>query len=125
MILATGVDLIEISRIASTLANYGDRFLARIYTPQEITLTRKKPPELAVRFAAKEAASKALGTGIGWVSWRDLEITNDPLGKPVLSLHGRARERARTLGLTSWSVSLSHSRGMAVAVVIGYGSEQG
>ena len=122
MILATGVDLIEISRIQSTLERYGDRFLERVYTAKEIALTRQKPAELAVRFAAKEAASKALGTGIGLVSWRDLEITNDPLGKPILNLTDRARERAVSLGLTGWSVSLSHSRGMAVAVVVGYGA---
>jgi len=121
MILATGVDLIEISRIQSTLERYGDRFLERVYTSKEIALTRQKPAELAVRFAAKEAASKALGTGIGLVSWRDLEITNDPLGKPILNLTDRARERALSLGLTGWYVSLSHSRGMAVAVVVGYG----
>ena len=114
--------MIEISRIQSTLERYGDRFLERVYTAKEIALTRQKPAELAVRFAAKEAASKALGTGIGLVSWRDLEITNDPLGKPILNLTDRARERAVSLGLTGWSVSLSHSRGMAVAVVVGYGA---
>jgi holo-[acyl-carrier protein] synthase len=122
MLIATGVDLIEISRIQSTLERYGDRFLERIYTAREIELTGQKPAELAVRFAAKEAASKALGTGIGLISWRDMEITPDPLGKPVLTLDNRAEERARALGLTGWSVSLSHSRGMAVAVVVGYGA---
>jgi len=122
MLIATGVDLIEISRIQSTLDRYGDRFLERIYTEREIALTGRKPAELAVRFAAKEAASKALGTGIGLISWRDMEITPDPLGKPILSLDNRAADRARALGLTGWSVSLSHSRGMAVAVVVGYGA---
>lgn len=122
MLIATGVDLIEISRIQSTLDRYGDRFLERIYTEREIALTGRKPAELAVRFAAKEAASKALGTGIGLISWRDMEITPDPLGKPVLTLTNRAADRAQALGLTGWSVSLSHSRGMAVAVVVGYGA---
>ena len=122
MNITTGVDLIEIARIEGVLARHGDRFLNRIYTPREIQITRGKAPELAVRFAAKEAASKALGTGIGLVSWREMEITNDPLGKPDLTLHDRALKRAQGLGLTSWSVSLSHSRGMAVAVVVGYGA---
>lgn len=121
MILSSGVDLIKISRIEQTLERYGERFLERIYTPREITLTGRNAPELAVRFAAKEAASKALGTGIGLISWRDMEITNDFLGKPELTLHGRAEARAAELGLVSWSVSLSHSREMAIAVVIGYG----
>jgi len=121
MNLTTGVDLIEIARIEGVLARHGERFLNRIFTPREIQLTRSKAPELAVRFAAKEAVSKALGTGIGLVSWQEMEITNDPLGKPTLTLHDRARTRAQALGLSSWSISLSHSRGMAVAVVVGYG----
>ena len=122
MKISTGIDLIQIHRLQSTLDRYGDRFLKRIYTPQEIEISRRKAPELAVRFAAKEAASKALGTGIGMVSWVEMEITNDLLGKPELTLHDKALQRAQFLGLTSWSVSLSHARETAVAVVVGYGT---
>lgn len=121
MNLSSGVDLIEISRIERTLEQYGERFLERIYTPREITLTGRNAQELAVRFAAKEAASKALGTGIGLISWREMEISNDLLGKPELTLYNRAKARAAELGIVFWSVSLSHSREMAIALVIGYG----
>jgi holo-[acyl-carrier protein] synthase len=118
MNLSTGIDLIEIERIARTLEQYGDRFLERVFTPEEIRQAGNKAPELAVRFAAKEAASKALGTGIGPVSWKELETWNARSGKPNLRLHGRAAQIASLQGYTSWSVSLSHSRGMAVAVVV-------
>lgn len=118
MILSSGLDLIEIKRIQKALDRHGERFLKRIYTEAEIKQARGNAPEMAARFAAKEAASKALGTGIGLVSWREMEIINDFSGKPRLYLHGRAALIAKELGYTTWSVSLTHSRNMAAAVVV-------
>ncbi len=119
--LAVGVDIIEIPRIARALERWGDRFLNRVYTPVEIARCRGRVPELAARFAAKEAVSKALGVGIWWrggIDWRDAEIRSDPLGKPEVVLHGRAAERARSLGLDQWAVSLSHTEEHAIAMVV-------
>jgi holo-[acyl-carrier protein] synthase len=121
MNIKTGVDLVEIERVARVFKRHGERFLQRIYTPNEIEQSKRNPPELAVRFAAKEAASKALGTGIGIISWKDVEVYSHPSGEPHLRLHGSALNISRARGITNWSVSLSHSREMAVAVVVGYG----
>lgn len=118
MKLSSGIDLIEIERIKKALERHGDRFLERIYTPAEVTASRSSAPELAARFAAKEAASKALGTGIGPVSWVEMEILNERSGKPILRLHGRAKAIALAQGYETWSVSLTHSKGMAAAVVV-------
>lgn len=118
--LAVGVDLIEISRIGDVVARWGDRFLKHVYTPAEIARCRGRVPELAVRFAAKEAISKALGVGI-WgqagICWHDAEVLSDPLGKPEVHLYGRAAERAAQLGLNHWAISLSHSGKNAIAMV--------
>jgi holo-[acyl-carrier protein] synthase len=118
MNLSSGIDLIEIERIQNALDRYGERFLKRIYTPAEIGIAGSSAPELAARFAAKEAASKALGTGIGPVSWREIETINKPSGKPILRLSGRAKAIAQAQGFDTWSVSLTHSRDMAAAVVV-------
>ncbi|MCD4801880.1 MAG: holo-ACP synthase [Anaerolineales bacterium] len=124
MLLSSGIDLIEIKRIQKALERHGDRFLDRIYTEAEIKQARGNAPELAARFAAKEAASKALGTGIGPVSWREMETINDFSGKPQLHLHGRAALIAEELGYTTWSVSLTHSRDTAAAVVVCVGESK-
>ena len=118
MNLSSGIDLIEIERISKVIERYGERFLERIYTPAEIQQARGSAPELAARFAAKEAASKALGTGIGPVSWKEIETVNQPSGKPILRLSGRAKAIAQAQGLETWSVSLTHTREMAAAVVV-------
>lgn len=118
MNLSSGIDLIEIGRIQKALERHGERFLQRVFTPAEIQAARGSAPELAARFAAKEAASKALGTGIGPVSWKEIETLNEPSGKPFLHLSGRARAIAQAQGFETWSVSLTHSRGMAAAVVV-------
>lgn len=120
--LTTGVDLIEIDRVKRVLARHGDRFLERVFTQTEVLYCRGRPSELAARFAAKEAVSKALGVGMRMMSrdgidWRDAEIVGDVRGKPLIRLHGRAAERAKELGLTEWAVSLSHTREYAVAFV--------
>jgi len=118
---SVGIDIIEIDRIARTLARFGERFLHRVYTEDEIDYCRGKPSRLAARFAAKEAVSKALGVGIVWregVYWRDVEVTRDRRGKPGVRLYGGALERAQQEGLLNWSLSLSHSREYAVAMVV-------
>lgn len=114
-----GVDIIEISRIRGTIDRWGQRFLERIYTKAELELCRNRAPELAVRFAGKEAVMKALGTGRKGVSWRDIEILSNRRNAPLVFLHGRARARARRLGMDDIAISLSHSREYAVASAIG------
>jgi holo-[acyl-carrier protein] synthase len=117
--VAVGTDIIEIARIEQVYAEFGERFLRRVYTERERERYRDRPNELAARFAAKEATSKALGTGIIGIHWREMEILPNRRGKPVLILHGEAADRARRLGLTSFSVSLTHSRTDAMAFVVG------
>ena len=124
--LATGVDLVQISRIARALARFDTRFLDRVYTAQEVAFSRQRPAELAVRFAAKEAVSKALGVGMRVLSpigigWHDVETLNERSGKPYVILHGRAGALADELGLTDWSLSLSHDGDMAIAFVVAMG----
>jgi len=121
MVLKTGIDIIEIPRIQTVLDRHGDRFLQRVFTPAEIAECRGRADALAVRFAAKEAATKALGTGIGLVSWREVETLHKRSGEPYLLLHGRAEQVANYLGLSTWAVSLSHSRDNAIAVVVASG----
>lgn len=116
--IKTGIDLIEISRIRSAVERNGERFLERVFTPAEIAECRGRAESLAVRFAAKEAAVKALGTGIGPVSWCDVETLHHSSGEPYLILHGSAHQIAQALGLTQWAVSLSHSREIATAIVV-------
>jgi len=123
MALSVGVDIIELDRIRRVVERHGERFLARIYTPEEIARYRDYLPELAARFAAKEAVSKALGVGLNHISahgvgWQEVEVLPDPLGKPVVRLTGRAQELADQQGLREWAISLSHGRDYAVAFVV-------
>ena len=126
MSLSTGVDIVELDRIRRAIARHGERFLARVYTEAELDRYRDRLPELAVRLAAKEAVSKALGVGLRHISshgigWHDVEVLSDPYGKPVLRLSGCAQVLAEELGLCDWAVSLSHSREYAVAFVVASG----
>ena len=123
MILKTGIDLIEINRIRKALERHGERFLERIFTPGEIAECRNRAETLAACFAAKEAVVKALGTGIGPVSWTEVECLHHASGEPYLVLHGSARRIAEALGLTNWAVSQSHSQEMATAVVVALGEK--
>jgi len=121
--MVTGVDLIEVPRVERAIARFGERFLERVFTPTEIFYTRGRAPELAVRFAAKEAVSKALGVGMRMIAsygigWRDVEVLGDLRGRPAVILHGRAAEIAAELGLSEWAVSLSHTKEYAVAFVV-------
>jgi holo-[acyl-carrier protein] synthase len=124
--LTTGVDLIEIARIERVMKNHGERFLARVFTQNEVLYCRERVPELAARFAAKEAVSKALGVGMRHLSrhgigWHEVEVLSDPHGKPLLRLTGRAAELAEAQGLREWAVSLSHERDRALAFVVAQG----
>jgi holo-[acyl-carrier protein] synthase len=116
--ITVGLDVIEIARVERTLADFGQRFLDKVFTPPEQDRCRGRVPELAARFAAKEATSKALGTGIRGIRWREIEVLTNRRGKPVLVLHGNAAERAAALGLVSFDVSLTHSRTEAMAIVV-------
>lgn len=121
MKLATGVDLIEIARIETVLSRQGNAWLERIFTPAELDYCGKRAESLAGRWAAKEAVAKALGSGIGDVSWKEIEILGDEQNAPVLKLYGAAESKARELGLTNWSVSISHNQSLSVAFVVAMG----
>ncbi len=122
MVLGLGIDLVHIPRIERALDRWGERFLSKVFTHEELSycLRHKRPAQtLAIRFAAKEACSKALGTGMrSGVAWRQMAITHEPSGRPILHLSGPALERAKALGANSWHVSLSHEGEYATAVVI-------
>jgi len=122
MIVGTGIDIAEVPRIRAAIERHGERFLQRVFTPDEIRYCESKANRVeryAARFAAKEAGMKALGTG--WnhgVRWRDLEVARQPGGRPALVLHGKAAEFAAKLGATRMALSLTHSAELAMAQVI-------
>jgi len=122
MVLGVGTDLIEIERIAQSVSRFGMRFLHRVYSAREIAYCQTKrnaAESFAARFAAKEAAAKALGTGISHgISWLEIEVVRLPSGKPSLQLTGRALNRARALGVARSSLSLTHSKNLAMAFVV-------
>src|SRR5688572_4328177 len=122
MITGIGIDVIQNERIRDSIQRFGDRFLNRIYTEGEIAYCGKcAHPEIhyAARFAAKEAAFKALGTGwAAGVKWKDVEVGRLPSGKPELHLHGEALTRATTMGSERFYVSLTHDTLVSCAVVI-------
>lgn len=121
MHLRTGVDLIEIERVENAVQRHGGRFLERVFTPRELDEVGENVASLAVRFAAKEATAKALGTGIGDVGWQEIEILRGPARQPDLYLHGRASRLADELELETWSLSLSHTLTHAIALVVAIG----
>ncbi len=122
MIIATGIDLVEISRIEEIFLQRGNRFRDRIFTPDEIAYCESVASRFAsyaARFAAKEAVMKALGTG--WsegVAWREIEIVRSVGGAPELKLSGRALERMKQIGASRAHLSLTHSRDLAAAQVV-------
>jgi holo-[acyl-carrier protein] synthase len=119
--LLLGLDLAEVDRVAAVIERWGDRFLDRVFRPGEISRSRRhvraRAEHVAGRFAAKEAAMKALGTGWRGIAFRDIEVGSDPSGKPVLSFHGRALARARELRVADAEVSITHTKTVAAAVV--------
>ena len=121
MIVGVGTDIVAISRIAAALERHGERFAARILRPEELALLcRQWRPEawLAKRFAAKEALAKALGTGIGAVSWQDFAVLPQPGGAPQVHSHGRARKLFAERGVTGVWISLSDEREQALAFAL-------
>lgn len=121
-IVGHGVDIVEVRRIERLLSEHGERFLSRVFTPTERAYARgraRSAEHLAARFAAKEAVFKALGTGWGrGVSWSEVGVEHDAEGRPTLVLTGRAAQVARDRGADRWWISLSHTRGSALASVI-------
>ena len=122
MIIGTGVDICDVARIAESISRFGDRFLQRVFTESEIRYCRTKrnsTERFAARFAAKEAAMKALGTGASsGVTWRSIEVAHAPGGRPVLRLSGSTSEIAQKLGVTRISLSVTHTESTAMAIVI-------
>ena len=116
----SGIDIIEIARIKNVLTKHPKRFLEKIFTEYERNYCRGRSTQLAARFAAKEAAMKALGTGVRGVGWKEIEVQRLPSGKPYLKLHGRANERAKFIGVEKIELSISHSKELATAMVIMY-----
>jgi holo-[acyl-carrier protein] synthase len=123
-LIRVGTDICSLKRIAAAYERFGDRFLNRILTESEKTYVLSSrahtTARIAGRFAAKEAASKALGTGWYGIGWKEIEISRLPSGEPRLYLHGRAATRAQKMGLKSWELSISHEREYAVATVIAF-----
>lgn len=121
-IIGIGYDMVEVSRIESVLSRWGDRFRERVFTPEELAYCESKKnrfQRLASRFAAKEAVFKALGTG--WqrgVGWTEIEVTNDNLGKPHITLSGKTEELSRQLGVRSIFVSMTNTEDYGAAQVI-------
>ncbi len=124
-----GVDIVDIDRIVKAVSRWGNHFLQRVFTQQELDDARGRTSSLAVRFAAKEAVAKALGVGLrgigarpqsreSAVSWREIEVVRQPGGQPALRLHGRAAQHAAELRWQQTSISLSHARHTAVASVV-------
>jgi holo-[acyl-carrier protein] synthase len=122
MVLGLGTDLMETRRVEESIGRFGERFLDRIFTPGEIAYCMRKKnsgESFAARFAAKEAGAKALGTGISHgVSWKEFEVRREPSGRPTLHLSGRAAELAAAMGVRRIQLSLTHSRELAMAVVV-------
>jgi holo-[acyl-carrier protein] synthase len=123
MVLGVGTDLIETKRIEVSIDRFGERFLERVFTTGEIAYCMRKKKNaaesFAARFAAKEAGAKALGTGISrGVTWKELEVRREANGRPTLHLSGRAAELAGAMGVRRMQLSLTHSRELAMAVVV-------
>jgi holo-[acyl-carrier protein] synthase len=123
MIYGLGIDLVKIARIAAAIERYGERFLNRVFTPQEIAYCqgkRRAESAFGLRFAAKEAFSKALGVGLrrDGIRWREVEVVPNPMGKPELSVSGRAAELCAQAGITKMHLSLTDEDSQALAAVI-------
>lgn len=122
MILGTGIDIIEVARVEGSVERFGDRFLNRVLLPDEIAYCRQHQspgPFIAVRFAAKEAISKAFGTGIGsQLGWQDMEIRRKESGEPYVVLHGGGQKLFEARGARQLLVSLSHTANYAAAVAV-------
>lgn len=116
--VAVGVDIIEVDRVRKVYEHHGERFLHRVFTEMEIRQCRGKITRLAGRFAAKEAISKALGTGLHGVAWREMEVVQLRSGRPTVRLYGNAKKRAELLGLTAFDVSIADLQAFSIAIAV-------
>lgn len=116
--VAVGVDIIEVDRVRKVYAHHGERFLQRVFTEMEVRQCRGKVTRLAGRFAAKEAISKALGTGLHGVAWREMEVVQLRSGRPTVRLYGNAKKRAELLGLTAFDVSIADLQAFSIAIAV-------
>ncbi len=116
--IAVGIDIIEVDRVRKVFAHHGERFLKRVFTEIEIQQCRGRVEKLAGRFAAKEAISKALGTGLHGVGWREMEVIHLRSGRPSVRLHGNAKRRAEALGLSAFDVSMADLAQLSIAIAI-------
>jgi holo-[acyl-carrier protein] synthase len=117
--LSIGVDIVEIESIKKAISCYQDAFLNRIYTNTELNYCNNMPSRLAGRFAAKEALIKVLGTGGFGVNWKEIEIISTESGAPEIQLTGKVKDKASLIGITGFSLSLSHEKKYAIACVVG------
>ena len=113
-----GVDIVRVDRLKNVSSAVRKRFINRVFTENEQAQLRDNDENLLAVIAVKEAVSKALGTGIGKVAWRDIEIVHLPTGEPTLKLHGYAKEISQSKGLEEWAISISHDGGLAIAMVV-------
>ncbi len=116
--VAVGVDIIEVDRVRKVYEHHGERFLQRVFTENEIRQCRGKITRLAGRFAVKEAISKALGTGLHGVAWREMEVVQLRSGRPSVRLHGNAKRRAEQLGLSGFDVSIADLQVFSIAIAV-------
>ena len=116
--IAVGIDIIEVGRVRRVFEKHGERFLQRVFTEREVQQCRGKATRLAGRFAAKEAISKALGTGLHGVAWREMEIVQLRSGRPTVTLYGNAKRRAELLGLSAFDVSIADLKEFSIAVAV-------
>jgi holo-[acyl-carrier protein] synthase len=117
--VTVGIDIIEVERVRKVYEKHGERFLARVFTQNEVQQCRNKIARLAGRFAAKEAISKALGTGMRGVRWQEMEIVQLRSGRPSVRLHGTAKLRAQQLGLSAFDVSIADLAQLSIAIAVG------
>lgn len=116
--IAVGIDIIEVDRVRKVFEHHGERFLQRVFTESEVRQCRGRAEKLAGRFAAKEAISKALGTGIHGVAWREMEVVQLRSGRPSVRLHGNAKRRAEQLSLSAFDVSIADLAHLSIAIAI-------
>lgn len=116
--IAVGIDIIEVARVRKVYEHHGERFLRRVFTEHEVQQCRGKATRLAGRFAAKEAISKALGTGIHGVAWSEMEVVQLRSGRPTVRLHGNAKRRAELLGLSAFDVSIADLVEFSIAIAV-------
>jgi holo-[acyl-carrier protein] synthase len=116
--VAVGIDIIEVGRVRKVLEKHGERFLSRVFTPNEVRQCRGKVSRLAGRFAAKEAISKALGTGLHGVAWREMEVVQLRSGRPTVTLHGNSKRRAELLGISAFDVSIADLAEFSIAIAV-------